>query len=718
VIGQLLDKRYRIVKVLGAGAFGKTYLAADTRRPGLPKCVVKELCPIANGSKSMQTAHRLFRREAETLEKLGRHDRIPRLLAYFQDSHQFYLVKEFVPGRSLATEIVPHKPLSETYIVDVLREVLEILQFVHRCNVIHRDIKPANLIRRQEDSKLVLIDFGSVKEISHHLVGGQLPHTVTAGTPVYMPVEQFQGNPQPNSDIYAVGMMAVQGLTGIPHDQLPGLRDPNTGKLCWRDRARLSDRLADIIDKMVCYYHGQRYQSVEEALADLNRFDVPSANSPTLPSNETPARSRRVWLRRPFILGLGGGILAILLALGWLWLRPSGDRAEQQYQQGIEQLERGNLDAAISHLDRAIRLDSDNAQAYHERGNAYFDAGNYSAAINDYTDAIQRGNNPIDSYFNRGLARLESGDRRGAIQDFTEVLQLDPDETEAYYKRGLAHYEAGDYRLAIEDYTQVIRQRDNAIDTYYNRGLAYSASGKKQKAIADFTQAIQLDDQHVDAYYSRGRARFALGDYAGAEQDYTRTIQLDSDYTDAYANRCSVRINLDKYEVAVTDCTKAIQLAPKDWVAYNNRCIARYNLEQYEKAIADCTQAIEFNSKFAKAYNNRALARMAVEDYEGAIADYSKAIQIEPNDAVAYNNRAAAYVELGNLAKAMEDRTQAIRLDPDYAAAYYSRGLVRKQLEDRQGAIEDFQSAAKLCLDRGSVGCYKDAQYQIQQLKN
>ncbi|TAF69726.1 MAG: serine/threonine protein kinase, partial [Oscillatoriales cyanobacterium] len=106
MVGQLLDGRYRVVQVLSSGAFGQTYLAVDTRRPNHPQCVVKQLRPPSNTSTVLKTAYRLFKQEAEILEKLGKHDQIPFLLAYFEDSNQFYLVEEFVPGQALNREIV------------------------------------------------------------------------------------------------------------------------------------------------------------------------------------------------------------------------------------------------------------------------------------------------------------------------------------------------------------------------------------------------------------------------------------------------------------------------------------------------------------------------------------------------------------------------------------------------------------------------------------
>ena len=273
MVSQLLDGRYQIIEVIETGEFGQTYLAKDTRRPGEPQCFVKHLRPGTSEPKLINTTRRLFQKEAEVLEKLGQHDQIPQLFAYFEEHEEFFLVESFVAGHSLSTEIVPGKPLTEEQMIPLLKELLEILVFVHGQGVIHRDIKPANLIRRYSDNKLVLIDFGSVKEI--HIAQRQAPVTVRIGTLEYMPIEQFQYNPQLNSDIYALGMIGVQAMTGLPAYDLPKLRDlknSNRGEIVWRHLTVCSQALADVLDNMVRYDFRERYQSAAEALADLRKI--------------------------------------------------------------------------------------------------------------------------------------------------------------------------------------------------------------------------------------------------------------------------------------------------------------------------------------------------------------------------------------------------------------------------------------------------------------
>ncbi len=276
----LLAGHYQIIQHLGGGGFGQTFLARDSHLPGNPWCVVKQLKPLFNEPEALATAKRLFDREAETLYRLGTHDQIPRLLAHFEQGGEFYLVQEFVEGHPLNEEIVPGKQMSEAEAIALLQDILQVLAFVHQQNVIHRDIKPANLIRRSHDRKIVLIDFGAVKEVSSRAAGtrGQTTITVPIGSPGYMPSEQQFGQPHFSSDIYAVGMVCLQALTGLnPNSKEESQKLPRDayGEFCcatFRDRVSVSPGLAYILDKMVRYDYRQRYNNATEALQALDQF--------------------------------------------------------------------------------------------------------------------------------------------------------------------------------------------------------------------------------------------------------------------------------------------------------------------------------------------------------------------------------------------------------------------------------------------------------------
>jgi CHASE2 domain-containing sensor protein/serine/threonine protein kinase len=266
-----LAGHYKINRVLGSGGFGLTYLAEDMHLPGTPKCVVKHLKPARRDEKFLQVARRLFETEAEILQKLGKHPQIPQLFAYFEQKEEFYLVQEYVEGHPLNEELPVDKKLPEATVIDLLKEVLKILVFIHEHKVIHRDIKPSNIMRREADNQIVLIDFGAVKQIQPHEGTDQENYTVAIGTRGYAPAEQYAGHPTLASDIYALGMIGVQALTGIPPHQLS---HSESGDIIWQNLVTVREDFGRVLEKMVRYHFAARYQSAAEALEDLEKVEV------------------------------------------------------------------------------------------------------------------------------------------------------------------------------------------------------------------------------------------------------------------------------------------------------------------------------------------------------------------------------------------------------------------------------------------------------------
>jgi eukaryotic-like serine/threonine-protein kinase len=270
MLGKRLSARYRVVEMLGSGGFGHTYVAEDTQRPGHPCCVLKHLSFASTNPTLLQQARRMFLAEAETLERLGKHDQIPQLLAYFEEDQEFYLVQELIRGHSLRDELPDGCQWSTERVTELLQDVLGILTFVHAEGVIHRDIKPDNLIRRASDQKLVLIDFGAVKNIEQTIAKSlEDPdqYSVPVFTSGYGASEQCLGQPQFSSDIYALGMIGIQALTGIRPSQLE--HDWQTGELVWREYTQVNGPLIEVLQTMTRYLFTQRYPSATAALQAL-----------------------------------------------------------------------------------------------------------------------------------------------------------------------------------------------------------------------------------------------------------------------------------------------------------------------------------------------------------------------------------------------------------------------------------------------------------------
>jgi serine/threonine protein kinase, bacterial len=267
----LLRDRYRVVKALGQGGFGATFIARDESLPGEPSCVIKQLRPSGTAPHVLQMARELFEREAVTLGRIGNHPQVPRLLDYFEDREHFYLVQEYISGLTLQQEVKAQGAISEAGVKQFLTEIIPLLQYIHDQKVIHRDIKPANLIRRAQDSRLVLIDFGAVKnQVSQTeaMQSGQTALTAYAiGTPGFAPPEQMAMRPVYSSDIYAAGITCIYLLTGKSPKDLD--YNPTTGEMMWEHLVTISPHLSGVLRKMLEVSVRNRYQNAEEVLRAL-----------------------------------------------------------------------------------------------------------------------------------------------------------------------------------------------------------------------------------------------------------------------------------------------------------------------------------------------------------------------------------------------------------------------------------------------------------------
>ncbi|QLE41145.1 serine/threonine protein kinase [Nostoc sp. C052] len=288
----LLKERYRAIKPIGQGGFGKTFLAVDEDKPSKPRCVIKQFYPQSQGTNTLAKAVELFNQEAVQLDELGKHPQIPELLAYFTQEARQYLVQEFIDGQNLAQELAHKGAFSETQIWQLLNDLLSVLQFCHARHVIHRDIKPENIILRSNDSKLVLVDFGAAKSAT----GTALNRTGTSiGSPEYVAPEQMRGRAVFASDIYSLGATCVNLLTQrSPFDSY----DTQNDTWVWQQylQTPISNPLSRILNKMLESIPVRRYQTVDEVLKDLNQYSQVAATPaiaakpiPQPPSNSPPA---------------------------------------------------------------------------------------------------------------------------------------------------------------------------------------------------------------------------------------------------------------------------------------------------------------------------------------------------------------------------------------------------------------------------------------------
>ncbi|NEP57602.1 MAG: serine/threonine protein kinase [Symploca sp. SIO2G7] len=547
----LINGRYQPVEVIGNRGLGQTLIALDNEKPEHLECIIKRHQLLHNHRECLEAARHLFKTEAQILKTLGSHDQISQLLDYFEIEQTFYLVQEFIFGHPLGAELAPDGRWTEGEVVMLLYEVLDILEYAHSQGVVHGAIHPDNLIRREQDGRLVLTDFSAIKQVQAPLLPAQeqVCLTMSMGALEYMSVEQLRGKPRPSSDIYALGMIAIQGLTGIRPDQLP--ENPETGEVVWQQEAKVSDAIAAILSKMVSYHFKDRYQSVTEV---LEAFKSLEGSEPSAPTQK---------ISQYINLKTAGVATSLALAVGgysflqhYNPLNPGVNtlvQAQQKYQAG-------ELDEALQ-LAESIATDSaaykdaqeaiaqwqenwDNAKEQFEVIEQAFDQSQWrdvieQAAQTPDIDFWQQKIAPkvqqaqvyleqeADELLQQAYTKAINKDFTGALKTFQQI----PKGTKAYAQ---VQAKTSEYRQKQQVRAQYFLHQayNQAIDKNFTTALEYLRKvpqgtmvyAKVQQKIAEYE-----DKQQIKADYLLHRAnnRAIVRDFSGA-LDHLRQIPEDT----------------------------------------------------------------------------------------------------------------------------------------------------------------------------------------------
>jgi serine/threonine-protein kinase len=599
---RLLGGRYQFIQVLGSGKRRQTLLVADVHYPGHPKCLIKQFKLPTQNPTTLKFILSLLKKKLEVLEMVGRHNHIPNTLASFQDLKHFYLVQEFIPGRSLAEDLVAGQPWPQQRVLLLLRDVLRVLVFVQDHGVIHSNLKPSNILRHQGDDRILVSDFGLLKEINWDVSTRETSYDSDSGDAqlAYVPLEQRQGSTRFCTDHYALGMIAVQALTGLSPRDLPDAAQPDLQDTVIRLLQQMGGvgiNVASLIARMVNPEPDRRYQKAVAILSDLNRLVEEPEPTPadrgeildyaapeTAAAETSPKNGNGKWA----LLGAALGILALV---GMVVLRvPQRLLASQQLGVAEAAVEAGELEVAIAHYSKVLDIDPNHGAALAARGQLYDQTNDPESGLADLTAAIDANPDNPTWVYQRGNLRFGVGDIQGAIDDYTAALQLDPTLVSAHVNRGTARAEWGDDLGAVEDYTAALNL-DPPLTlraaSHLNRCLSYSNLGQQDKALVDCTEAINLRPSHGLAYQNRGLVRRRLEEFQGAIQDYNIAIQIEPNSSDPYYNRGLARQDLKDFAGALEDFSKAIALDDAHVFARYDRGILYAQLDQATEARAD-----------------------------------------------------------------------------------------------------------------------------------
>lgn len=707
--GDVIGKKYQIIKELGSGGFATTYLAS-INDASQRKCVIKQLQPRFNSPAIWENARERLDTEGMVLQWLGKHDSIPELIDHFDENGQFYLILEFIEGEEFDREI-QNELLKESQVVRFLYDVLNILAFVHQQGVIHRDIKPSNLIRRARDGKIALIDFGAVKEIGTAIFESpqETLQTQVIGTPGYMPPEQNSGKPLYSSDIYALGKTAIYGLTGRSPTDWEEIE--TNDMISWYEKTTVSPELSRIIQRMTSPKTAERYQSAEEVLEyltpllkvgtkindsylilnylggelNINNYLVKSIKHPSSPLFylkilEPPVRDEKdlqeIKQKLDQEIAKFDSICEKQQCLKILkvFIHDNSIYLIQEYIEGSNFNQLLNRKGVLSE-EEVIELLLDTS----------------SVLISCHKHKIIHGNiQPLSLFKKRSNGKI-------MLQDFGSINYLINDRlnTNLGYVppeqiAGRTTFASDIYALgmtAIHCLTGTVPQKLNISNqtgeilweqnvrvspglskvinkmVRLERKKRYSYANQVFKAVRKIKRKKQTKFWYIYLLVLPvllGASIFALAQWA------QRAAILEFYNGDLRLEKRQYLKAIQYYDEGLKKIPKTRRQVQNFQQVWLQKARAFNQLQQYEDALATCQEALRYYQS-PQLLNCQGLALDKLGQHESAITAFDRAISLDPEYVWSWNNRGDAYAKLGEVTEAFRDLEQAIKLSEEHS---------------------------------------------------
>ncbi|MGB3615614.1 MAG: protein kinase family protein, partial [Elainellaceae cyanobacterium] len=534
-IKQMLGGRYQLVACLRSSDRETVYLAKDRQGRQSLDCIVRRFRLTEHSQRTSRFTALRLKKKAQALHQLSTCRYLPTVLACFEEANSVYVVEEFIPGAPLSEIIGSGQPLATDMVVDLMREILQGLVAIHRWGFVHGQIRPANIVRCPADGTLILTGFGGFDAIVADGQGSSHLEPTSLEDRLYM-VPDEQRWTRFSQDIYAVGILSIQGLSGLTARELSrrlrtseNLNRQQYTIPMWQTCVTLTPQLVTVLQRMTHPDIEYRYQTAIEVLDDLHvagKDKTDRSHSRNLlysPPQSVEAShhwQQRIPWKRIGLWGAGITICAGLLGLAFNRL-PQRLLSRYLLHYAHKTAQQGDLKTAIALSTRALNYAGHGKAAYLQRGLTHYQLKDWAAAQADFTRAIAIDKRGGKAFYYRGLSRDHLGDQQGALLDYTQALALGAHRVQAYLRRGHIRASVGDAQGAILDYTLAIQEQPNLAIAYSRRCLAYLDIAQPESALQDCSQAINLNPGGITAYQNRSLVRQRLGDIGGAIADLT-----------------------------------------------------------------------------------------------------------------------------------------------------------------------------------------------------
>ena len=695
---QIVGRRYQIIKKLGSNIYSQTYLAQDTTMPEGFRCVVQQFLLMANDKYTKQNAQNCYANETNLWQKLAYEDRLPPVLACFEEGEALYLVREYIEGKNLAQWLKQNGVLNETELVYFLDNVLSSLALIHQQGVIHQNLKPSNIIIKELDHQAFIIGFSAIKTIGKTSRNTVLQNDATALVSTqneYYPTKSLKPQQAFKADIYALGAIATEAITNQKPSQIP----PNLPLQSFLASAgsQISPRLRGIIERMMSLDSANTYGSATEVIDDINHtkptlatssllVDPTKANAPDsstvdaklmdksrangaaktyITNNSTNTKHRRFGKLHFLTAIIGLLLLAGVSEFFFPLIRP-----RYRCYQGNQSLSAEKLDDALSSFQQATNLNSQSVCGWIGQGQSLYGLERYRAALAAYDKVDQIKPNLVSTWQGRGevLYRLERFE--AANTAYNKTLKMQPDNAVVWNRKGKALYKLELYPEALAAQDKAIKLKPDYVQSLSDRGIALIGLGQYPQALEAFNQAQEVDPLDPTLWQNKA----LVLQYLGRPQEASRLYQEA----------------LEAYERVIAE-------NPENITAFLDKANVLSKLQRQQEALDTYEQVISINKDSHLAWLGKGNALFALRKYPEALAAFDRTVKVQPKSYITWHNRGSLLRDgIRDLPEAIASYDRSLKINPNFYHAWRDRGVALSQSQQHEEAIKSFETALKI----------------------
>lgn len=680
-IDRVIGERYRLVRYLGEKNGVKTYLARNIqeKKPNSSLLIVKQAILAHSPRHLVQIKLNRLQQEITKLQQLSLIKGIDSVLEK-SEKEELYYIRNYVEGISLTKKLNQQKLFPPEQAILLLKKILTRLNLIHQQGLIHRNLKPSNIIVSKDDRAVFLVDLGilqSVDEASEHY------HKYIS---IRKPPEQIVGRPTPSSDIYALGIITIEMLTGLSIQEIS--LDPLFEQETWQDRLSADPALILIIERMICLDVEKRYQSTEEVLQDLERLPNYQGEKPQLwrkiPLFFSLARNRNWFLAIALT-----GILLSIVELIFPFIRP-----QYYIYRGSQQLE-SQPKVALNSFERALRLQHKLAKAWVGKGNALLALDSPQSALEAYERATSVYPKSAAAWEGKGDVFSYLGNLDRAITTYNKALELKPEDTATEVKQGKTLYQLSRYEEAFSIQEQAIAQNATSnVELLSDAGRSALALGKSNQALSILSRVEStaplspyLWQDKVTALRNLNRPTEAIESATLVIESYDRALEQQPQNIELWLGKGAFLEELQLYERALEAYDRAIAIAPNSDLAWLGISQSFLALQEYDAALESVAKTLEIKPNSFRAWHLRGLI-LQEQQLEPALAAYDRSIEINPDFFPSWRNRAAILIAQNNYSEGIKSLQKAIALAPQDVESWLKLSDVYQSRQQIEAALD------------------------------